>query len=132
MLQYVILFDGVCNLCNGFVQFIIKQDKKDKFNFAPLKSKYAQNVLNFHNLSHSQLQSIILIVDQKIYIKSNAALQIAKQLGGLWYVFSFLKIIPLQFRDLIYDFVAKNRYKWFGKKHNCMLPFVQHQGKFLE
>ncbi len=132
MPQYVILFDGVCNLCNTFVQFIIRHDKKNKFNFAPLQSNYAIEVIQKYNLNNNQLQSVVFIANQKIYTKSNAALQIAKHLGGLWSLFACLNIFPLKFRDAVYNYVAKNRYKWFGKKQNCMVPTPNLKNKFLQ
>ncbi|TAH01121.1 MAG: thiol-disulfide oxidoreductase DCC family protein [Sphingobacteriales bacterium] len=132
MPQYVILFDGVCNLCNTFVQFIIKHDKKDKFSFAPLQSNYAIEVIKNHNLNNNQLQSVVFIANQKIYTKSNAALQIAKHLGGLWSLFGCLNIFPLKLRDAVYNYVAKNRYKWFGKKQSCMVPTANLKNKFLQ
>ncbi len=132
MPKYVILFDGVCNLCNTFVQFIIKHDKKDKFSFAPLQSNYAIETLKKSNLNTNQLQSVVFIANQRIYTKSNAALQIAKHLGGLWSLFGCLNIFPLKLRDAVYNYVAINRYKWFGKKQSCMVPTPNLQNKFLQ
>ncbi|TAE35145.1 MAG: thiol-disulfide oxidoreductase DCC family protein [Sphingobacteriales bacterium] len=131
MANKVIFFDGVCNLCSGFVQFIIKLDKKKQFSFAALQSKYAQDALQSHNLNSDELQSVIFIINNKVYTKSDAAIEIAKQLGGLWFLVRCLKVFPLRFRNLVYDFIGKNRYKWFGKKESCMVPSEELKSRFL-
>jgi predicted DCC family thiol-disulfide oxidoreductase YuxK len=131
MANKVIFFDGVCNLCNGFVQFIIKQDKKKQFSFAALQSKYAQDALQSHKLNASELQSVVFILNNRVYTKSDAAIEIGKQLGGLWFLVGCLKVFPLGFRNLVYDFTGKNRYKWFGKKDSCMVPSEELKSRFL-
>ncbi len=131
MANKVIFFDGVCNLCSGFVQFIIKQDKKQQFSFAALQSKYAQEALKSYDLNTSELQSVVFITNNRVYTKSDAAIEIAKQLGGLWYLLSGLKIFPLSFRNWVYDFIGKNRYKWFGKTDSCMVPSETLKSRFL-
>lgn len=131
MANKVIFFDGVCNLCSGFVQFIIKQDKKQQFSFAALQSKYAQEALKSYDLNTSELQSVVFITNNRVYTKSDAAIEIAKQLGGLWYLLSGLKIFPLSFRNWVYDFIGKNRYKWFGKTDSCMVPSEELKSRFL-
>ena len=132
MAQYVILFDGVCNLCNGFVQFIIQHDKKEKFSFAPLQSAFAKKTLASKNLNADDLQSVIFLAEDKIFTKSDAALEIAKHLGGLWSLLAVLKILPKGLRNSVYDFVGKNRYKWFGKSATCMIPSTKLKNRFLE
>jgi predicted DCC family thiol-disulfide oxidoreductase YuxK len=132
MAQYVILFDGVCNLCNGFVQFIIKHDKKEKFSFAPLQSAYAKTKLDSQNINAEDLKSVIFLADDQIYTKSDAALQIAKHLGGFWFLIAYFQILPLRFRNAIYDLIGKNRYKWFGKSATCMIPSIELKNRFLK
>lgn len=131
MPQYVILFDGVCNLCNGFVQFIIKHDKTEKFSFAPLQSVFAKEILGKNNLNADDLKSVIFIANNMVYTKSNAALQIARCFGGWWHLLFYLKVLPLGLRNFVYDFVGKNRYKWFGKADACMVPSPKLLHRFL-
>jgi|TARA_B100001094_G_C18078973_1_gene744136 predicted DCC family thiol-disulfide oxidoreductase YuxK len=128
----VILFDGVCNLCNNSVKFIIKNDKRDIFKFAPLQSEYGINVQNRHNINTNEINSIILINGEKIFTKSNAALRIAKDLGAPYFIFYIFIVIPVFIRNFIYDFIAKNRYKWFGKMESCMIPSNELKNKFFD
>jgi len=118
----IILFDGICNLCNNAVQFIIKRDKKHHFLFTSLQSDAAQDILLQFQLKNSDLNSIIFIEDEKIYQKSTAVLRISKQLNGLWKLNYAFIIIPKFIRDFIYDIIAKKRYGWFGKREHCMIP----------
>ena len=118
---YIVLFDGLCNLCNGSVQFIIRHDKKNKFVFASLQSEVAQKLLNEIHVKYSQ-ESIVLIKGNKHFEKSDAVLEIAKNLSGLWPMVYGLKIIPRFLRDVLYNWVAKNRYTWFGKRESCLAP----------
>ncbi|MEZ4810858.1 MAG: DCC1-like thiol-disulfide oxidoreductase family protein [Allomuricauda sp.] len=128
----IILFDGVCNLCNGTVQSIIKRDKRDIFRYATLQSEISQKLVAERHIDTSQVDSIILIEPGVAYfIKSDAALQIAQDFGGLWKGLALFTWIPRGFRDALYDFVARNRYKWFGKKEACMIPTPELQAKFL-
>jgi predicted DCC family thiol-disulfide oxidoreductase YuxK len=127
----LLLFDGVCNLCNSSVQFILLRDKKDRFRFASLQSDYGQNLLREHNLPTESFNSLVLVENGKIYQKSTAALRIARKLKGLWpLLFAFI-IIPPFIRNFVYDIIAKNRYRWFGKKEECMLPRPEWKQKFL-
>jgi predicted DCC family thiol-disulfide oxidoreductase YuxK len=127
----IILFDGVCNLCNGAVNFVIKRDPGNVFKFAPLQEKQGALLLKTHAIDIQKLESIVLIENEKVYIKSSAALRITKKLSGLWPLFFVLLIIPSFIRDGIYDIIAKNRYKWFGKKEQCMIPTPGLKEKFL-
>lgn len=127
----VILFDGVCNLCNSSVQFVIERDKKEQFKFASLQSDYGQEQLKKHNLLDKNIDSIVLIENDKAYIKSTAALRIAKRLGSLYPLAYVFIIVPVFLRNLVYDFVARNRYKWFGKQESCWLPTPELRGRFL-
>lgn len=127
----IILFDGVCNLCNNAVQFIIKRDKNKYFLFSSLQSDVAQDILLHFKLKNSDFDSIILIENGKIYDKSTASLKIAKQLSGLWkYNYIFI-ILPKFIRDFFYAIIAQNRYKWFGKKDACIIPTAALKARFL-
>jgi predicted DCC family thiol-disulfide oxidoreductase YuxK len=129
----IILFDGVCNLCNSAVQFVILHDKKDVFRFVALQSELGQEILNHIGINPKNIDSIILYQPEvAYYYKSEAALQIAKDLGGFFYLAQIFKIIPEPIRNTIYDYIAKNRYKWYGKKESCMIPTAALQSKFLE
>ena len=129
----IILFDGVCNLCNGAVLFVIKRDKKDIFRYAALQSEIGQKLTQERGIDTEKVDSIVLIEPGiAYYTKSTAALKIANHFGGLWkllYVFNWL---PEGFRNGIYDYVAANRYKWFGRKDACMIPTPELKSKFLE
>ena len=127
----IILFDGVCNLCNGAVNFVIKRDPGNVFKFAPLQEKQGALLLKTHAIDIQKLDSIVLIENENVYTKSSAALRIARKLSGLWPLFFVLLIIPSFIRDGVYDFIAKNRYKWFGKKEQCMIPTLGLKEKFL-
>ncbi|PZR21869.1 MAG: thiol-disulfide oxidoreductase [Flavobacterium psychrophilum] len=128
----IILFDGVCNLCDNTVQFIIKHDKNDIFRFVALQSDLGQKIVNYIGLDTSKMDSIILYEPgQAYYYKSQAALKIAKELSGIYSWLSIFKILPSGLSDKVYDYIAKNRYKWYGKKDECMLPTPEMKAKFL-
>ena len=127
----VILFDGVCNLCNSSVQFVIKHDKKQHFVFAALQSDVARELLLQYPKKIIKKDSIILLKNNNIYTESTAALLIAKEFGGFWKIFQVFWIVPKYFRDMIYRFVAKNRYRWFGKRDVCMIPTEKMIDRFI-
>jgi predicted DCC family thiol-disulfide oxidoreductase YuxK len=128
----IILFDGVCNLCDASVQFIIKHDTKDLFRFVALQSDLGIEIINYIGIDAKNTDSIILYKPGiAYYYKSSAALEIAKELGGLFSFGTVFKVIPEIFRNQIYDYIAKNRYKWYGKKESCMLPTAELKAKFL-
>lgn len=127
----IILFDGVCNLCNSSVTFVIKRDKKDLFRFAALQEDPGKSLLDKHNIDTSQTDSIILVDGDKAYTKSTAALEIARSLGGLYPLLYGFMVIPKFIRNWVYDYIAKNRYKWYGKKESCMIPTPELRSKFL-
>lgn len=129
--QPLLLFDGVCNLCNTSVQFVLNKDKQNKFTFASLQSDAAKEILLQFDETNLNLDSIILIADAKIYSKSSAILKIAKLLGGFYSFGVVFYIIPKFIRNSMYDFVAKNRYKWYGKRESCMLPNGELKNRFL-
>lgn len=130
-METIILFDGICNLCNSSVQFIIKRDPKGHFKFASLQSETGQFLLNQYGIS-KEIDSIIVIENEKVYIKSSAALRICSRLNGIWRYLSILRVLPPFIRNFVYDMVAKNRYKWFGKKESCMLPTSEMKKRFLK
>lgn len=128
----IILFDGVCNLCNSSVQFVIQHDKKDVFRFVALQSELGQEILKHIGVNPKKIDSIILY-DPGVayYYKSKAALEIAKNLGGFWHFGTIFRIIPTGISNQLYDYIAKNRYKWYGKKESCMIPTAELKSKFL-
>ena len=128
----VILFDGVCNFCNGAVNFIIQRDKKSLIKFAALQSEAGRKLLQRFNLPTDELSSIILIEDGNVFTQSSAALKLCKYLTGLWPLMYGFIIVPLFIRDGIYKWIAKNRYKWFGKKDHCMIPTQEVRTRFLQ
>lgn len=130
--QKIILFDGVCNFCNFWVNFILDRDKKDLFKFAALQSKLGNEILKKFNMDNSNLESVILIDGESVYSKSTAALKIAKELSGPVKILYPLLILPKFLRDFFYDLIAKNRYKIFGKKEVCRIPTEEEKVKFLD
>ena len=128
----IVFFDGECNLCNSSVQFIIRNDKAKRFLFAPLQSDRGKAALSdLTKPGTKPPDSVILFDNGKYYIRSSAALRIAKLLGGVWSVFYAGMIIPRFIRDVIYEFVSRNRYKWFGKRNSCMIPTPALLDRFL-
>jgi predicted DCC family thiol-disulfide oxidoreductase YuxK len=133
MIDYpsILLFDGVCNLCNGAVQFMIRRDKSGYFHYASLQGQSGSRLLAKHGMP-AYTGSIVLIEDGAVYTKSDAALRISKRLGAAWPLLGIFKLVPRKLRDLAYDFIAANRYRWFGKRDACMLPTPEHRSRFLE
>jgi predicted DCC family thiol-disulfide oxidoreductase YuxK len=127
----IILFDGMCNFCNTSVNKIIKYDKKNVFKFAAIQSDAGKKLLTELSIDTLKIDSILLIENNTLFTKSTAVLKIAKQLSGLYKLGYAFIIIPPFIRDTIYDFIAKNRYKWFGKKESCMIPSIEVREKFL-
>jgi predicted DCC family thiol-disulfide oxidoreductase YuxK len=127
----IILFDGVCNFCNGSVNFIIDRDSAGYFKFAPLQSEIGEKLLAQHGVDKAQTDSIILIEDDKAYTHSTAALRIARKLDGAWRWFYYLIVVPRPIRDAFYKLFARYRYKLFGKKDECMLPTPEIRARFL-
>jgi len=128
----VLLFDGVCNLCSSSVQFVIERDPGGKFRFASLQSEEAKSLLNRHQAYSEDLDSVVLVKNDKVYTRSSAALQVLKTMGGAWSLLYGLIIVPKPIRDFIYDWVARNRYKWFGNKDACWLPTPDLRSRFLD
>jgi predicted DCC family thiol-disulfide oxidoreductase YuxK len=130
----VIFFDGICNLCNASVNFIIRNDKAGNFRFASLQSEFAKAFLeNNDSLKNGHIlpDSLILAEDGKVYFRSEAALRIAGKMDGIWKALIIFRIIPLRWRDFLYDFIAKNRYQWFGKRQSCMVPSPDISDRFF-
>ena len=131
--NYLILFDGVCNLCNTSIQYVIKHDKNDRFRFAPLQSDIGKKIIEKYNLDTEKTDSILLYSESKgLKIKSTAALHIARHLGFPRNLLSIFLIVHAFIRNWVYDYIAKNRYKWYGKKEECMIPTPELRSKFLE
>lgn len=127
----VILFDGECNLCNCAVQMVIKNDKKNIFRFASLQSEYAKNALANFEIDSSEMKTFILLQDGKMFSRSTAALLVAKKLSGFWPLLYGFIIVPQFIRDGVYNFISRNRYKWFGKRDSCWVPTPDLRKKFL-
>lgn len=128
----IILFDGVCNLCESSVQFIIKRDKNDVFRFVAIQSGLGQKIIKHIGIDTSKTDSIILYIPEKAYYyKAEAALLIAKELSGIYSVLGYLGFMPNSIKNAVYDYIAKNRYKWYGKKDTCMIPTPELKAKFL-
>lgn len=131
--KQLILFDGVCNLCNSSVLYVIKRDKKDKFLFAPLQSDIGKTIINKFQIDTDNTDSILLYnpKNESLSYKSSAALHVAKQLGFPINILSVFLIIPTFISNWVYDYIAKNRYKWYGKKDVCMIPTPELKSKFI-
>jgi predicted DCC family thiol-disulfide oxidoreductase YuxK len=131
-IERTILFDGVCNLCNGSVLFVIKRDTQSIFHFAALQSDFGKKQLNKLGVSQSDFDTVLLLKQGRVYKKSNAALEIAKDLSGLWPMLYMFKIVPTFIRDAVYTFIANNRYQWFGRKESCMIPTPELRARFAD
>jgi predicted DCC family thiol-disulfide oxidoreductase YuxK len=127
----IVLFDGVCNLCNKSVQFILKRDKKNQFLFGSLQGSFAQGLLLSFGLPMDQMHSILLVENNQVYSRSESVLRILKSLGGVWSLAYALILIPAFLRDGVYNWIAKNRYHWFGRSQTCPLPKKEWEEKFL-
>ncbi len=127
----IIFFDGVCNLCNASIDFIMKRDQSNHFLVGALQDDFSKKVLSNYQVKENYLDSLVLLEEGKIFYKSTAALRIARNLSGLWPIFYPLIIIPKWLRDPVYDWIGRNRYRWFGKKNTCRLPTPEDRAKFL-
>lgn len=128
----ILLFDGACNLCNKSVQFVIKRDKKAKVKFASLQSNTGKMLKEYYQIPEAYFDSIVLIENNKIYYKSTAALRLSKYMDGLWPLSYTFIIIPAFIRNIIYDFIARNRIKWFGKADTCWVITSEYKNRFLK
>lgn len=127
----LILFDGVCNLCNSSVNFIIKRDRNDAFRFVPIQSEAGKIICNQLGLNPLEKNTFIVYEGNKLFTRSTATLRITKKLTGLWPALYIFYFVPKFIRDLVYFLIAKNRYKWFGKKDSCMVPTQELRDKFI-
>lgn len=128
----IVLFDGVCNLCSGFVQFVVPRDPDGIFRFASLQSEVGRDLLDAYGLPTDELESVVLVDGEDCYVKSDAVLRIAERLGGVYALARLFRVLPRSLRDWAYDVVAANRYRWFGKKDRCEMPAGDVQGRLLE
>ena len=128
----IVFFDGVCNLCNSSVNFIIDRDPRGKFKFAPLQSNVAGELLPHFQIDPSALESFVFYNGEKAFRRSRAALEIARRMRGGWPLLYILVIIPGFIRDVLYNFIARNRYKWFGKQDACRMPTPELKARFVD
>ena len=126
------LFDGVCNFCNTTVRFVLAYNRAENIQFSPLQSDFAKQLLAQHNLSSDDMNTVVFIEDNKAYTRSTAAFQISKHLIYPWKAIYYFKFVPKSITDWIYDLIAKNRYSWFGKKNQCMVPKPEWRERFHE
>lgn len=131
MTHPIVLFDGVCNLCSGSVQFILRRDPAGTFRFASLQSDLAQSLLTGRGLDPKALDSVVVVEGDRLYRESDAALRIARDLKGAWKALSVFRVVPRPVRDWAYRLIARNRYRWFGKSETCWLPTPELRGRFL-
>lgn len=127
----VILFDGVCNLCNSSINFVIDRDKHKKYKFASLQSKFGQQLAASIG-KDIDMQSVLLVENGKVLDRSNAALEIARNLSGAWPALYIFKVVPSFLRNIVYDFISRNRYRWFGKQEFCRMPSAELKSLFLD
>ena len=129
--RHLVIFDGVCNFCNGAVNFIIKRDPMGKFAFTPMQSELAQQTMRSYGVPNVGVDTFLLIKDGKTYIWTDAALEIAKDLTGYWYLFNVVKVMPRPIRDWFYRVFARNRYVLFGRLESCMIPTSEVKSRFI-
>jgi predicted DCC family thiol-disulfide oxidoreductase YuxK len=133
----IVLYDGVCGLCNHLVQFLLKRDTHDGFTFASLQSEFAQRLLTNHDIDPLDLNTVYVVkhhgqANETLLARSDAILYMLRQLGGVWKLTAVGRVLPKAFRDAVYKIVARNRYRVFGKHESCMLPEPKHRAKFLD
>lgn len=129
--RQIVIFDGVCNFCNGAVNFIIKRDPKGLFAFTPMQSDFARELMEKHQIYNVGIDTFLLVKDEQCFVFYGAALEIAKQLTGYWYLFGVLKIVPSSIRDFFYKLFARNRYTLFGRQERCMVPTEAVRSRFV-
>jgi predicted DCC family thiol-disulfide oxidoreductase YuxK len=129
--EHLILFDGICLLCEGFVRFLLRHDKKKIFKFATLQSSESQTILKSFGEEFQKLDSVLLVSSGKVFHKSQAVFQMALLLGYPWKIFALFRLVPDFISNGVYDFIARNRYRWFGKREECLLPNPEIKSRFL-
>lgn len=127
----MVLFDGVCNLCNASVDFILERDSKSIFRFASLQSEAGQELLRRFRLPTEEHRSLVLVEGDRFFTRSSAALLIARRLDGFWPLLYAFIVVPRFLRDAVYDLFARNRYRWFGRRDTCRVPTPEERGRFL-
>lgn len=127
----IVLFDGICNLCNGFVNFLIDRDRHDRFQFGSLQSERVKELLRPLHYSTSELSTVLLLEGDQLYTRSTAVLKIFRRMPGVWPLLYALMVVPRPVRDFLYDLVARNRYRIFGRKDACRIPTPELQSKFV-
>ena len=127
----IVVFDGVCNFCNGAVNFIIKRDREGVFAFTPMQSDLAQELMEKYQIYNVGIDTFLLIKNDQCFIFSDAALEITKDLSGFWYFFNVFKLVPRSFRDFFYRLFARNRYALFGRQKECMTPTEDVKSRFI-
>jgi predicted DCC family thiol-disulfide oxidoreductase YuxK len=128
----VILFDGECNLCNGFVRFVLPRDSAGRFKFASLQSPFGQQLLSGHSLPTNTLDSVVLAEEGRVYSRSTAVLRILRHISGPWPLLYAFTLVPRPLRDAVYDFIGRNRYRWFGRRESCLMPTPENRNRFLD
>ena len=129
--SHIVIFDGVCNFCNDSVNFIIKRDPSGVYSFAPVQSEFAQQLMSEHGIEEVGWNTFILIKNGRCHTRTDAALEIAKDLTGFWYLCGAFRIVPGPLRDFFYRMLAKNRYRLFGRRENCMVPTPEIRSRFI-
>lgn len=129
--RHIVIFDGVCNFCNGAVNFIISRDPEGIFVFTPMQSELAQKLMKGHQINNVDIDTFLLIKNGQCFVFSSAALEIAKNLTGFWYLFNILRVIPSPVRNFFYKVFARNRYRLFGRKSICMVPSNKVRSRFV-
>ena len=130
-MRRTILFDGVCNLCNASVLFVVDRDPRARFTFAPLQSAEAQQLLAERGYRGAELSTVLLVEGDRVYARSSAALRVARRLRGAWPLLYAFVAVPRPLRDAVYDWVARNRYRWFGREDACRIPTPELRARFL-
>jgi predicted DCC family thiol-disulfide oxidoreductase YuxK len=127
----LILFDGVCNLCSALVQFVIRHDRAAKFRFAAIQSEVGKEIFQSHGLDPADVQTFVFISDGEMLVRSDAAIEVVSRFGGAWRILRVFQFAPRGIRDWIYSVIARNRYRWFGRKAVCMIPAPEIKERFL-
>ena len=129
--ENIILFDGVCGFCASSVPFVIRHDRRGIFKFVSIQSPLGQEIYRAHGLDPEDMQTFLVVTRAGPKLRSDAALEIARQLGGFWRLFGIFKVVPKRWRDWVYSILARNRYRWFGRRATCLVPSAQDRARFL-
>ena len=127
----LILFDGVCNLCSALVQFVIRHDRRAKFRFAAIQSEIGREIFQSHGLDPVDLQTFVFIAERRMFARSDAAIEVVSRFSGAWRILRVFRFVPRVVRDSIYSFIARNRYRWFGRNDVCMIPTAEIKERFI-